>query len=226
MVISTEAVRQYRFAGHSILLPDPPDHGPALSMQDEVEVRERHWLLHPNEVVVDVGAGFGSYTLTAACQGAKVLAFEPVKHERKLLLEAVALNQRWGSWGAVLVEHRALYDTSGCYPEALLKQIHPCPPELLNPANFTTLDHWVGRLDPGLKVSAIKIDTEGGELGILRGAVRTLAWHPKLVIEDHSSIYEWCRQTDYAGQIRKLLSDLGYEILEVPYHTRTILVAT
>src|SRR5271157_2433933 len=62
------------------------------TFEDEKEVRERHWHFSPGDVVLDVGPAFGSYTLTAAIQGASVIAFEPSLFSISILTENIKQN--------------------------------------------------------------------------------------------------------------------------------------
>ena len=41
--------------------------------------------------------------------------------------------------------------------------------------------------------------------------------HPRLIIEDHSKVYEWVRRAGVASGIVDLLHRLGYRIEVVPY---------
>src|SRR5512135_2428588 len=60
--------------------------------EDEKAVRDRHWHFQPGEVVIDVGANCGGYTLTAAVQGAEVWALEPYALCRRILAANAAIN--------------------------------------------------------------------------------------------------------------------------------------
>jgi FkbM family methyltransferase len=70
-------------------------------------------------------------------------------------------------------------------------------------------------IDKGLPVpDFIKIDTEGSELGVLKGSVETLKAHsPELFIELHGTTHEsWVRNR---RAIHELLEPLGYRIFNM-----------
>ena len=54
-----------------------PFHEAGWYFHSEEIMRHFHWKIAPDEVVIDVVACFGSYTITALLQGAIVYAFEP-----------------------------------------------------------------------------------------------------------------------------------------------------
>jgi hypothetical protein len=59
-----------------------------------------------------------------------------------------------------------------------------------------TLDDELG----GVRVGFVKIDVEGSELGVLRGARRTLAQQPILALELHNFLF-----ADRIGTMREIL---------------------
>ena len=62
---------------------------------DEVSVRDRQWDVKPGDVVLDVGAAFGSYAVTAlACGAEHVFAWSPDEGDNSLEMfgETIALN--------------------------------------------------------------------------------------------------------------------------------------
>lgn len=139
---------------------------------------------------VDVGAHIGIYTVTAsnALRGrARVLAFEPNPTARAQLMENLELNQ----CDNVVVVDAAATDTAGT---ALLHVPASRDPSFssLAPGRFvegepvsvaaTTIDEAVAQ--HALRPAVIKIDVEGGEIDVVRGAQRTVATaRPALLIE-------------------------------------------
>jgi FkbM family methyltransferase len=185
----------------------PPN---ALYYDDEAEIRDAHWNPQPGDRVIDVGARYGSYTLPALAAGANVTAVDYNDEMLSILRNAAALN------GFEKLETMCVMLFDGTpYPADLSDQIaEPCPP---HGAQFTTLDEIAaGRVD------WIKIDVEGAELGVLRGGIRTLEeHHPRLLIEDHTRVYDWAREHRIADRMHELLRGLGYEIESVPYSAET-----
>ena len=142
------------------------------------ETRVMLSLLHPGDVVVDIGANIGWYTITLALQiggSGRIFAFEPEPDNADLLEQNVALNRL----SNVKVFRCALSDTPGTL--TLVKSItnmgdhrlssQPANPALQVDVPVETLDRLVaiGAVDL-TSVRIIKIDTQGAEVLVLRGA--------------------------------------------------------
>ena len=139
---------------------------------------------------VDVGAHIGMYAIRAAHElegRGRVLAFEPNPAARAQLAENVALN----GCENVIVSEAAVSDEVG---NALLHVPTTEDPSFssLEPGRFaegepvdvemTTLDAAVA--EHGLRPSFVKVDVEGVELEVVRGARDTLARdRPTLLVE-------------------------------------------
>lgn len=188
--------------------------------------------IKPGDVVVDVGACYGSYTLPALAAGAYAIAYEPVPQSAKILSDIVEMNG-WSDMCAV--RELALWDGTE-YPELLREQVFGMhyPSKVLN---LTRLDDDMGPL--GIhhsQIKRMKLDVEGAEYGVMMGAHNVLIRsRPYLIIEDHESVSKdpndevsryperiksrWC--------ITKLLDALGYKIENVPWDvSRNYIVAT
>ena len=155
---------------------------------------------------VDVGAHVGLYALTAArATRGRVLAFEPNVAARAQLERNVGLNDA----ANVVVDPRAVADTPG---RATLHVPATPDPSFSSLAGgrfdegvpldveVTTVDAEVERL--GLAPTVVKIDVEGGELGVVAGMQRTLREHrPVLLVEvSEDSARELARTLDgYSG---------------------------
>lgn len=179
----------------------------ALYFDDEAEIRDAYWNPQPGERVVDIGARYGSYTLPALAAGAHVTAVDPHAQILGLLQSAAEEN---GFADRLTTVCAALLDDQP-YPEGLIAEIDERWPA--GHVEFTTLDEIAdGRVD------WVKVDVEGVELQVLRGGFETLRqYHPKLLIEDHTRVYEWCDKNLIQAQVWGLLWGLGYEIESVPY---------
>jgi FkbM family methyltransferase len=165
-------------------------------------------LIQPRMVVYDIGANVGFFTVIAARlspQG-RVVAFEPLPENSERIRHNVALNNLQN----IIVRTEALSDTDAqarfqVSPEptwgklaSLDKGISP---------NVGAIDVKVSRLDSLVEAGEIpipeliKIDVEGAETGVLRGAESTLRQaRPLLLIELHGT------NQPIAG----LLETLGY----------------
>lgn len=166
-------------------------------------------VVRPGNVVFDVGANVGFYTLLASelvGPAGRVFAFEPLPRNAGYLGAHLSLNHAanatmvqaavWHRSGKVRfdfgVDHsqgRAT-ESSGIEVDAV------------------TLDDFVGRnsLPPP---NVIKIDIEGGEFDALRGATKVLTrGRPVILLATHGeSVHRDCCN---------LLTDLGYELESLP----------
>lgn len=199
---------EFDFRGRPYLAPA------GLYYDDETEIRERYWRIQSGDTVLDVGAGFGAYTLPALAQGARVYAIDSNRQTLDGLLETVRLNGFTG----VTTLCMAIYDGATHLPLALKRQHTQSAHSPPRRVHWATLDGLVaGGVIQG-RVDWVKVDVEGAELGVLRGGKRMLErQHPQLIIEDHSRVYEWVRRMRIASGITDLLHELGYRIQWVPY---------
>lgn len=175
------------------------------SFMDEVETRELWWHINPGDVVLDVGADFGSYALSALAQGAAhVYAWSPpFKHpsepvECQTMARSALLNG-WNNRLSAIPEgcwssEGALAAFDGPRPAEFFRTVVEAQARIQgapgNCAAFGVQAIDVLKLD---RVDWIKIDTEGCELEILTGASDTIQRHrPKILIEHHYHIDPNC----------------------------------
>lgn len=156
-------------------------------------------LLRPGDLVLDIGANIGVYSVLAARRGARVVAFEPNAKARATLEANVALNRIDGE---VRISSNALADFTG--PARFTTDLEECnhldvkAGAVGESVDVSELDSlaWVGG-----PVTLMKIDVEGFDEAVLRGARQTLARdRPVLIIETWSG----------GLSIRQLLASLGY----------------
>jgi len=154
-------------------------------------------LLRPGMVVIDVGANMGEVALFATkrvAPGGRVICFEPVPALAASLEQSIRRNEASGievvNCGlADRIGSAVLFNTSERFHDgtdhAGLATIYPQEGRstVAGRVSLTTLDEFLRPRAPG-RVDVIKIDAEGAELPILRGAVETLrTWHPHLILE-------------------------------------------
>ena len=151
----------------------------------EFDMISRH--IRPGDVVCDVGANKGGFIYWLSCwvRGGRVVAFEPQPELARGLADvcrAIELRN-------VQVEAKAVYSHSGeqdlflpagHQPGASLRQT------ALGTEPFTTLSVPLVALDDyfgeNANVTLLKIDVEGAELGVLKGAERILRQHSPLLV--------------------------------------------
>jgi FkbM family methyltransferase len=175
-------------------------------------------LLQPGDTFIDVGANVGMHTLAAAraMQGqGRIFAFEPFARTGELLRESLWIN---GYSQMTKVHHAAVSSEAG--RQALFlggtSGHHSLFPLIgVAGAHGDAVDVDVVRLDdvigPDEKVSLIKIDVEGAELDVLKGARCTIERSPSagLIVEFGPS--HLARQGHTVVQWLKAFSDMGFE---------------
>ena len=187
-----------------------------LEVLDEV-IKKKCYCLVPNfepkenDIIMDLGAYIGAYTIHAAKKGAYVIAVEPASTNLVLLLQNIFLNQ-------VNEKVKVLKVAVGGQ-----KGIAKFPAQSLdvNPASFSlywTKNTWaeyenvplltlsdVLRICDIGRVDIVKMDIEGAEVDALEAANMFLEkYRPKLVIEVHGR--------DRLEILIKHLVNIGYTI--------------
>lgn len=184
-------------------------------------------ILQPGMVMVDVGANIGEITMAAAHRvgpGGRVFAFEPMSSLYARLREHIEAN-RLGQVTVVKcglsdqVGSAQLFSASETFHDGTEHQglgtlysstARATPTETIE---IDTLDKFIGGRDLA-QVDLIKIDVEGAELPVLKGAGNVLArFRPYLVIEIQ---HETSEQAGYkASDILEFLEPLGYRFYTI-----------
>ena len=148
-------------------------------------------IVRPGASAVDIGAHVGFYTLILSKmvgpQG-RVLAFEPLPWNFRVLCDNIQLNH----CTQVEAINKALLDRT-CTLDAEMPEGEPLPGSVAfhmsdgtgqATADALALDDFLR--DTGQPVNFMKIDVEGLESLVLKGASRTIeAYHPALIVEVH-----------------------------------------
>jgi FkbM family methyltransferase len=212
-VASKKPVR-FRLPGNTSILLQPDGQIPELLFMDDFEFTDlrlcsKVW--RTNTTVIDIGANIGLYTIAAALnlgpQG-RVYSFEPSSESRARLTRNLALNDcsnvtvidaavaDAGISSATLIRDPGFRDgdrylcpsaSPGTLPQTRRGGDH-------ENVRVCTLDDWSSNL-PSLDISFMKIDIEGGELGVFRGAQEFLRRHRDLVIMFECSPI-WCKRAN------------------------------
>ena len=174
----------FRFAGP---LPDLTDPGEA----EHVLAIER--LIGDADVFVDVGANVGFFTCLARSRQKTVVAVEPFA----LNVQSLRRNLDANGWGDVDVHALALAERAGSGTlygrDTLASRVEGwaiADDPWRQPIVLATLDSIVGGRFSGASL-AIKIDVEGGELDVMRGASGTLSrvpspvWSVEIAFDEH-----------------------------------------
>ena len=171
--------------------------------------------IHSGDVVYDVGSQIGTFAILAAQCSAPdgmVVAYEPMDGSRKFLDTHLRLNETKnrvivrGFWcgsepGTARLYHDAGKSDGDC-------SLVPRADSEHSDAKVVTLDSEVREL--GLIPSVIKIDVEGWEWEVLKGARRTLERHrPRLFLSLHPPVLAQLGASDH--DVLKWLEELGYK---------------
>jgi FkbM family methyltransferase len=136
--------------------------------------------VHPGDTVLDVGANLGAYTLLfgqwVGASG-RVHAFEPAPAARAGLVRHVGLNgldARVSVWADAMghADGTAVFVAEGARGDNRLCGTGPAPRGALE-IGLTSIDMFCRR--ESCQPSLIKVDVEGAELDVLRGARATVA---------------------------------------------------
>lgn len=182
----------------------------------ELELTRLHRLLSPGQTFADVGACYGIYTLVGSQlvgESGQVLAFEPARQSFEVLERNIALN----SLRNVRAYHLALFDQKGT--ARLFHHADTTRNSLgetgrgnkdFEEVPTATLDSVVQYLDGRLKgIDVIKMDVEGAEEKVLRGARTVLAAsHPTLIFEVNPEAASRIESTGRGAW--GLLREMGY----------------
>jgi FkbM family methyltransferase len=192
-------------------------------------VFERHTVmacrrhLRPGDVAVDIGANIGSHALhLARCVGpsGRVFAFEPTTFAYQKLLANIAMNPdlaaRITPEQIMLVDPRArelaphLYSS---WPLTATAQLHAQHLGRLMDtagARAISLDEYLESAQVP-SVALIKIDVDGHECSVLRGAVGTISrFRPVIVMEVAPYVL---REVGHElGDLLEIVTSLGYEL--------------
>lgn len=166
----------------------------------------RRWLPHePDQVAVDVGAFIGTNALWMAQRCREVYAFEPVAKHAELLESNARLNH--------LDNVRVIRKAAGAEAGKIRftsAGMNSHRAEEGDEVELTTLDAELAHLE---RLDFIKIDVEGDEVNVLRGAGEVLRkFRPELLIEVHSH-FPGCEGN--GSQIEAILGPLDYSLRRV-----------
>jgi FkbM family methyltransferase len=184
--------------------------------------------LAPDEIAVDVGSHKGSFVwgLSRAVPQGRVVAFEPQPSLAEYVRTA---SQRWGLQN-VVVENAGVSEFSGrltlAIPgtgishgasfEPVIRETKKC--QTIEVPTYSLDDYFASETR---RIGAIKIDVEGHELSVLRGATQLIQQHAPLIVcecesrnmtaGDVSTTIEWFNAHDYEGHFvqRQALVPIG-----------------
>jgi FkbM family methyltransferase len=172
----------------------------------------RELKLVEGEVVVDVGAHIGSFTLQAARivgEEGKVIAFEPHPQNFKVLKDNVALN----GYSNVTALQMALSKNQGS--ARLFLSSGSIAHSILFPRSMKTVQVQKSTLDAVMttleveRMDAVKIDAEGSEVDVLLGGERTIKkFTPRIAVASY-------HLPDQVFTVSRILESWSYRVKTV-----------
>lgn len=194
-------------------------------------VRAYRRLLQPGDIVLDIGANIGAHTLPLArCVSptGKVIAFEPTNYAYNKLRQNISLNPPLA--GLIQAEQIMLVDSEETQVKPRLYsswQIHDASANThpkhggrlmdTTGARNMTLDSYVMEHKPGA-VSLIKMDVDGHECQVLRGA-RELLQRDKPILLMELMPYGLDEAGASLDKLLAILSTHGYKLYELDGRT-------
>ena len=187
-------------------------------------VKDEYFKLPSDSVVFDVGANIGSMSLrfSTLVPNGKVYAFEPTTYAYQKFLKNLSLNpelaKRIVPTQAFVSDKAAEKKEVSAYSswkiDGSSKEIHPLHGGVMQSADaidVVTLDgfveqHGITRLD------LLKVDTDGHEIEVLRGAKKTLErFRPPIIFE--AGLYLIEGKGDTFDQYLDYLKQFGYTFI-------------
>lgn len=182
--------------------------------EDETDIRDAYWNISPDDVVIDIGCYYGSYTIPALAAGAQVYAVDPWPVYFDTLRWICEFNNI--SMSKLVTVAKAIGEFD---PDFNAAQSAMPYPDMYPPAGtqFITLEQLVSEYSI-TRLDWIKMDVEGAELSILRSGQSTIReFKPSMLIEDHSDVYDFVAAMDSERLCLELLDDIGYQVKKVRY---------
>ena len=199
--LTSKKVIRWRDTKFTIVCNEAPGHPSWWSHMDEFTTRDLWWKVKKDQEVLDIGADWGSYTLAALACGAHVIAWSP-PFKAAAPIEAYGISLSAWENG---FENRLQVVTSGLWSErgwlasmdgmrkpAFYKKRDTAMMVIQEQPGYCSvlpvqrLDDFTGSY---VFPDWIKIDTEGCELEVLKGAVETLKKaRPRIFVENHPHV--------------------------------------
>ena len=185
------------------------------------------YLIEKDNIIIDVGANIGFYTLLAAKKlknSGIIYSFEPSKVAIQELQKNIELNK----FRNVNVYDFALSDSSG------KKEFYRCEDDAYNSlaanpmhksvskdiVDVITLDEFV-KLNNIKKIDIIKIDAEGLDYSILKGSINSLKSFMPILFCEFNIFY---LDENSRREFHNLLKEIGYEVFITKGHKFTLTI--
>jgi FkbM family methyltransferase len=162
-------------------------------------------IVKENTVFVDVGAFLGGYAIRAAKKGAKVLAFEPSKSNYQLLERNIQINNLGNKITAFKIAVGSAREKRPLYSDGLFYATLSLIPNTMveEYIDVYPLDEMIAS---ELNIDLLKIDVEGAEIEVLKGADEVLKRTKYVMVEV---------QPENKKEVYLLMKQHGFEVLDI-----------
>jgi FkbM family methyltransferase len=178
-------------------------------------------LLSPGDVFIDIGAHIGYHAVLGATlvgTGGQVFAFEAdpgnfarLRDHLRPFPSATAVNKAaWSSTGAVTFERSSEFGESGW---GTLTTVRDLGRGAHLSVDTISLDQWLSESNLGC-VSAMKVDAEGSEVAIFRGATELLErMRPSVIFEANDVVLRQANTS--ALELTEILHEQSYALFDL-----------
>lgn len=157
-----------------------------------------------NAVILDIGANIGNHTIFFAkeCKAQKIYSFEPTQKTFQILKENIRINRL----DNMVVAINAALGDKDTHVDVIVDVKDAGSNHVEENMNGDTVMNSLDSLRIDDRIDFVKIDVEGYEYEVLRGAEKTISKdRPDIFIEIFDINYD---------KVHSLLSSFGYECLE------------
>jgi FkbM family methyltransferase len=214
LMTDTDGVKWIVRKASSILLKYDVLFGPLLFCHQEP--REFEWfstVLHEGDIFIDVGANVGGYSVRACKMGAKVIALEPDPDNYRVLKINLKLNQCFDAHVLNIAagkreEVLELYEGSNGAPVGYSLLQNGSSGKIKCSVDVKPLDVAIPPLLNNEEVDLLKIDVEGVEAEVIKGALDLLKRTRYVIVEVIPST------SSRMLEMLELLRPLGFKLID------------
>ncbi|MEA3493985.1 MAG: FkbM family methyltransferase [Candidatus Margulisiibacteriota bacterium] len=174
-------------------------------------------LIQPGDVVFDIGANIGWYTISIllARKGTSVYSFEPIKSSYQYLLKNMELNNQKTekAYNIGLSDENNMIDfffDIKCATASSLANLREDKCTVKETCEVKRLDDFLKTIPSVSKLDFVKCDVEGAELFVFKGAIETIGKFKPIVFSE--ILRKWSKKMGYhPNDIIDLFRSIDYE---------------
>jgi FkbM family methyltransferase len=187
------------------------------SLYEAVETEMILRLIKPGDVVFDIGANIGWYTINILLKhkGTSVYSFEPIKSSYEFLTKNLVLNNQKTDKAynfGFSDENKTVkfYFDINCAMASSMANLREDGNTVLEECEVKKLDDFVLSEVPLEKLDFIKCDVEGAEFFVFKGAIEAIKKYRPVIFAE--MLRKWSKKFGYhPNDIIQLLRSINYE---------------